>query len=182
MGCPQIRGCSCKTTTPTTWPTKCSLLSSALPAHKLKGLLVRAQPLTLKSLSFRKSIANALSTSAVWEYVPCLDKKKGFGPTRGAGCLSQTLAAVVHERQVGRQKLLLLLPLFYHWSPFIIIVISLLLPWIWGTHAEHAAYLHLTERERLKISLRVFEITSLGKITKLTHETPLGFLYACWQG
>lgn len=44
---------------------------------------------------------------------------------------------------------------------------------------EHASYLELTEKEHLKKSLRIFEITSIRKITKLAHIIPLDFLYAC---
>lgn len=155
---------------------------SALCCHQLhqstelKRLFDVAHPLTLKSLSFRNSAASVLWLPLCVR-IAFLDQKK-----RIWSCQGRQVPIVVHRRQVDKWDLVLLLLLFHYCSSFIIIVISLLLLCIWGTHSEHASYLHLTEREHLKKSLRVFEITKLRKITQLAHITPLGFLYACWQG
>ena len=43
---------------------------------------------------------------------------------------------------------------------------------------EQASYLELTEKEHLKISLTIFEITSLRKITKSSHVILIFFMPA----
>lgn len=67
---------------------------------------------------------------------------------------------------------------------FIIVVSLLIAVNLRYAHGACSAcsYLKLTERERLKKPLRIFEITNLRKITKLAHIIPLDFLYGCKQG